>query len=168
MVSTKAMVDTITPRAQPLHPRQRREQAADTGRLPHLYDTKGAQAATAYGLKVGLASGTIKSWFGIWNREDEAAGKKKAAPKADAGKQPAKTGTRGKVPENKAEAQRTPEAKTAKEKAKAERDRKRDEAKARVKAQAPKTEPQKATQKPGDLTMSDVKKVLDEVDPPQG
>lgn len=47
------------------------------GKVHQLYDKQGAEAAWTLGIKLGLKEGTLRSWFGSWQRSKPA----KAAPK---------------------------------------------------------------------------------------
>lgn len=46
-----------------------------------LFDEKGPEAAEKFGIKEGLAAGTMKSWFGAWGRKGQPSTPGTAAPK---------------------------------------------------------------------------------------
>jgi transposase-like protein len=55
------------------------------GRVHQIFDTKGAESATKWGLKNGLTANTLKSWLSQFRRWDaESAAEKAAQEKKDA------------------------------------------------------------------------------------
>jgi hypothetical protein len=46
-----------------------RRLAARKGKVHQLFDKEGADAAWTLGIKLKLAEGTLRSWFGTWRRE---------------------------------------------------------------------------------------------------
>jgi hypothetical protein len=65
-----------TPKAAEANGYKAHVEGSRKGKVHELFDKQGDQAAWVLGQKLGLKQGTLRSWFGQWRREAEAANSK--------------------------------------------------------------------------------------------